>query len=151
MSLTLWVPHPIYTTRNTVLLPRGVSLDSNRSFLRGFFYDFHSKELLNRVPINNKQVTNSYFYIFRDKREKKKTLQKMVMRLEIEEGCRTPKHSGCRIPVVTMCPSAPKKKPVVYSTKKKVPPKNGYFQHPDLDDLELIFKVLPIRERESKF
>jgi len=71
----------------------------------------------------------------------------MVMKLKIEEGCRTPKHSGCRIPPATMCPSAPKKKRVVYSTKK-VPPKNGYFQPPDL---ELIFRVLPIREKESKF
>ncbi|AES99379.1 hypothetical protein MtrunA17_Chr5g0435431 [Medicago truncatula] len=72
----------------------------------------------------------------------------MVMKLKIEEGCRTPKHSGCRIPPSTMCPSAPKKKPVVYSSKKNVPPKDGYFNHPDL---ELIFRVLPIRERKSKF
>ncbi|CAJ2653187.1 unnamed protein product [Trifolium pratense] len=65
----------------------------------------------------------------------------MVMRLDIEEGCRTPKHSGCRIPVMA-CPPAPKKKPRANSIKR-APPKNGYFKHPDL---ELIFRVVPTRE-----
>ncbi|GAU31137.1 hypothetical protein TSUD_212440 [Trifolium subterraneum] len=69
----------------------------------------------------------------------------MVMKLDIEEGCRTPKHSGCRIPVM-VCPPAPKKKPGVNSTKKRVPPKNGYFEHPDL---ELIFRVVPSQQGKA--
>lgn len=67
----------------------------------------------------------------------------MVMKLDIEEGCRTPKHSGCRIPAAIICPPAPKKKQAVFPTRKKVPPKSGYFKPPDL---ELIFRVVPVRE-----
>lgn len=67
----------------------------------------------------------------------------MAMKLDKEEGCRTPRHRGSRIPAAVACPAAPRKKPVVNSTKKKILPKNGYFIPPDL---ELIFSVLPTRE-----
>ncbi|KAL5733200.1 hypothetical protein ACOSP7_032538 [Xanthoceras sorbifolium] len=60
----------------------------------------------------------------------------------VEEGCRTPRHGGCRIPATFPCPPAPKKKPF-NSTKQQGPPKNGYFQPPDL---EAIFAVAPRRE-----
>jgi hypothetical protein len=55
-----------------------------------------------------------------------------------EEGCGTPTHSGCRIPAAFACPPAPKKKPV--HVKLQAPPKNGYFQPPDL---EAIFAMAP--------
>ncbi|KAL2317221.1 hypothetical protein Fmac_031097 [Flemingia macrophylla] len=59
---------------------------------------------------------------------------------DTEEGCRTPKHSACRIPPPLVCPPPPKKKrPAVYATRKRLPPPpNGYFAPPDL---ELIFRA----------
>ncbi|CAA6655004.1 unnamed protein product [Spirodela intermedia] len=39
-------------------------------------------------------------------------------------------------------PPPPRKKPVVF-TKRREPPKNGYFQPPDL---EALFKLVPRRE-----
>ncbi|CAA7389719.1 unnamed protein product [Spirodela intermedia] len=59
-----------------------------------------------------------------------------------EEGWETPKRVECRIPVVFACPPPPRKKPVVF-TKRREPPKNGYFQPPDL---EALFKLVPRRE-----
>lgn len=59
----------------------------------------------------------------------------------VEEGCGTPRHSGCRLPAAFACPPAPKKKPVYF--KKQAPPKNGYFQPPDL---EALFAMAPIEE-----
>ncbi|KAE8692451.1 hypothetical protein F3Y22_tig00110833pilonHSYRG00082 [Hibiscus syriacus] len=47
-----------------------------------------------------------------------------------EEGCTTPKH---RIPEAFKCPPPPKKKS--QGVAKRKPPKNGYFQPPDLDAL----------------
>ncbi|KAG5052968.1 hypothetical protein AAZX31_02G233300 [Glycine max] len=67
----------------------------------------------------------------------------MTMVKDIEEGCRTPKRSACRIPAAMVCPPAPKKKPAIYPARKRVPPKKGYFVPPDL---ELIFRVAPTRE-----
>ncbi|KHN41104.1 hypothetical protein glysoja_013446 [Glycine soja] len=68
----------------------------------------------------------------------------MTMVKDIEEGCRTPKRSACRIPAGRqVCPPAPKKKPAIYPARKRVPPKKGYFVPPDL---ELIFRVAPTRE-----
>ncbi|KAJ1399318.1 hypothetical protein SESBI_30419 [Sesbania bispinosa] len=64
------------------------------------------------------------------------------MDMDMEEGCRTPRHSGCRIPAAMACPPAPKKKPAVYSTRHRVPSKRGYFNPPDL---ELIFRVVSTR------
>ncbi|CAI8586169.1 unnamed protein product [Vicia faba] len=48
----------------------------------------------------------------------------MAMKLDMEEGCRTPRHSGSRILSAVACPGAPKKKAAISSTKMKVPPKN---------------------------
>ncbi|XP_068669483.1 cyclin-dependent protein kinase inhibitor SMR4-like [Aristolochia californica] len=61
---------------------------------------------------------------------------------KIPEGCVTPKHGECRIPALTICPPPPKKKPIVYA-KLRDPPKNGYFQPPDL---EALFALAPRRE-----
>nr|DAD28235.1 TPA_asm: hypothetical protein HUJ06_029703 [Nelumbo nucifera] len=68
---------------------------------------------------------------------------KVNERLEemIEEGCETPKHRDCRIPMASVCPPPPRKKPIY--GKKRDPPTNGYFQPPDL---ELLFAIAPRRE-----
>lgn len=51
------------------------------------------------------------------------------------DGCATPKHSSCEAPAKLVCPPPPKKKK--YSDevimKKRDPPKNGYFNSPELD------------------
>ncbi|KAM1159519.1 hypothetical protein C1H46_039498 [Malus baccata] len=51
----------------------------------------------------------------------------------MEEDCATPKRRECRIPEANMCPPPPRKKAV--GETKREPPKNGYFQPPDLDTL----------------
>ncbi|KAM1489772.1 hypothetical protein ACFXTO_032982 [Malus domestica] len=51
----------------------------------------------------------------------------------MEEDCATPKPRECRIPEANMCPPPPRKKAV--GETKREPPKNGYFQPPDLDTL----------------
>ncbi|XP_062006722.1 cyclin-dependent protein kinase inhibitor SMR4 [Rosa rugosa] len=56
-----------------------------------------------------------------------------------DEDCTTPKRRECRIPESSMCPPAPRKK-VAGDQNKRDPPKNGYFQPPDLDSL---FNMLP--------
>lgn len=60
----------------------------------------------------------------------------MMMIMEEEGGCRTPKGIECRIPEVVVCPPPPKKKSVAVT--KRQPPKNGYFNPPDLDSLFLM-------------
>ncbi|EEF30808.1 conserved hypothetical protein [Ricinus communis] len=58
------------------------------------------------------------------------------------EGCRTPIRRECRIPAAPVaCPPAPRKKPV--HIKQRDPPKDGYFQPPDL---EAFFLITPRRE-----
>ncbi|KAF6150328.1 hypothetical protein GIB67_034027 [Kingdonia uniflora] len=57
----------------------------------------------------------------------------------IEEGCKTPRNR--RIPTTLVCPPTPKKKS--QNGRKQEPPKNGYFQPPDL---EVLFS-LPQRRR----
>ncbi|XP_024955940.1 cyclin-dependent protein kinase inhibitor SMR4 [Citrus sinensis] len=57
--------------------------------------------------------------------------------MEEEEGCTTPKHRI--MPVASVCPPPPKKKSL--AAQKRDPPKNGYFQAPDLD----AFFALPLR------
>ncbi|CAH1430628.1 unnamed protein product [Lactuca virosa] len=59
-----------------------------------------------------------------------------------EDGCRTPKQSGCRIPAT--CPPAPRKKQAYL--KQRSPPENGYFQPPDL---EILFAMPPTPIREA--
>ncbi|MFS7961365.1 putative cyclin-dependent protein kinase inhibitor SMR [Helianthus anomalus] len=56
-----------------------------------------------------------------------------------EEGCKTPKRSGCEIRMT--CPPAPRKKQMYL--KQRDPPENGYFQPPDL---EMVFAMRPRRE-----
>ncbi|KAE8099367.1 hypothetical protein FH972_017356 [Carpinus fangiana] len=54
-----------------------------------------------------------------------------------EDGCTTPKRSDSQIPATSVCPPPPKKKAV--SGRIRDPPKNGYFQPPDLDALFTVF------------
>ncbi|XP_057978935.1 cyclin-dependent protein kinase inhibitor SMR4 [Malania oleifera] len=60
------------------------------------------------------------------------------------EGWTTPRHSGCRIPAEGVCPPPPpRKKPLYYGKQgRRDPPKNGYFQPPDL---EVLFAVVTSR------
>ncbi|KAJ3669442.1 hypothetical protein LUZ60_011392 [Juncus effusus] len=62
-------------------------------------------------------------------------------RVKEMEGCETPKRLESRIPAMLPCPAPPKKKLV--PAKNKNPPKNGYFEPPDLESL---FKALHGRE-----
>ncbi|GKU91962.1 hypothetical protein SLEP1_g5759 [Rubroshorea leprosula] len=58
---------------------------------------------------------------------------------ESKDECRTPRREACRIPVVPPCPPAPKKKKEPVYVKRD-PPKNGFFQPPEL---EALFTVVP--------
>ncbi|CAA7392744.1 unnamed protein product [Spirodela intermedia] len=60
-----------------------------------------------------------------------------------EEGWQTPRRMECRIPAAFPCPPPPRKKSPVVFAKRREPPKNGYFQPPDL---EMLFSLLPRRE-----
>lgn len=67
---------------------------------------------------------------------------------EVEEGCRTPRHEGCRIPLAPpVCPPAPRKKGVLYRKKERSLPKEVYFQHPA--DVELFFKMISVVKKGS--
>ncbi|OAY74151.1 cyclin-dependent protein kinase inhibitor SMR4 [Ananas comosus] len=60
------------------------------------------------------------------------------------EGWETPKRVECRISAVLPCPPPPKKKkPPRALWKRREPPRNGYFQPPDL---ETLFALAPRRE-----
>ncbi|EOA21900.1 hypothetical protein CARUB_v10002381mg [Capsella rubella] len=59
----------------------------------------------------------------------------------VEDGCTTPRSSMYRIPVASVCPPPPRKKSMVL--RKRDPPRNGYFQPPDL---EALFYAQPRRE-----
>lgn len=61
------------------------------------------------------------------------------------EECTTPKNMECRIPPARECPPAPRKKTESRITKRE-PPKNGYFQPPDLDKF---FAMGPRTTREA--
>lgn len=63
----------------------------------------------------------------------------------IPDGCVTPKEGEYQIPTALICPPPPKKK-MGSAGKRRDPPKNGYFQPPDLDDL---FTIFPRREALS--
>ncbi|XVF68810.1 hypothetical protein PTKIN_Ptkin11bG0030900 [Pterospermum kingtungense] len=51
-----------------------------------------------------------------------------------EDVMSTPTRVECRIPAAKACPPPPKKKRKPFSFgKKREPPKNGYFQSPDIE------------------
>ncbi|KAF8716982.1 hypothetical protein HU200_026088 [Digitaria exilis] len=54
-------------------------------------------------------------------------------------GWETPKREECRIPAMLPCPAAPRKAVPDFG-KRRSPPKNGYFQPPDL---EALFALAP--------
>ncbi|EEF41958.1 conserved hypothetical protein [Ricinus communis] len=58
------------------------------------------------------------------------------------DGCATPIRSDFKIPEPKVCPPPPKKKQLTVG-KKRNPPKNGYFQAPEL---ELFFTMNPRRQ-----
>ncbi|CAN6692747.1 unnamed protein product [Malus baccata var. baccata] len=53
------------------------------------------------------------------------------------------RYNEFRIPEAVAPPPAPKKKAYWVGKKNKKPPKNGYFNPPDL---ELLFAVTPVRQ-----
>ncbi|XP_019058375.1 PREDICTED: uncharacterized protein LOC109116790 [Tarenaya hassleriana] len=59
----------------------------------------------------------------------------------VEEGCTTPRSRKYRIPTASVCPPPPRKKSMV--GMKRDPPRNGFFQPPDLESL---FYAQPRRE-----
>ncbi|XP_022756612.1 cyclin-dependent protein kinase inhibitor SMR4-like [Durio zibethinus] len=65
------------------------------------------------------------------------------MMQEEQEGWSTPTRRECRIPVVKECPPPPTKKKLFSFGKKREPPKNGYFQPPDL---ETFFSMVTTRQ-----
>jgi len=65
-------------------------------------------------------------------------------RVEFESGCRTPRHGG--IPANLVCPPAPRKKRI-YGYPPVCPPKDGFFQPPDL---ELVFTPLPLNKQTGE-
>ncbi|KAL7092564.1 hypothetical protein ABFS82_12G168400 [Erythranthe guttata] len=48
-----------------------------------------------------------------------------------EKGCTTPRNHEYQIPAVLICPPPPRKKND--RRTKREPPRNGYFQSPELD------------------
>ncbi|KAK4717020.1 hypothetical protein R3W88_015358 [Solanum pinnatisectum] len=63
--------------------------------------------------------------------------------VEIDEGCKTPRHDKYRIMVNSMCPPPTPRKKRIYVKQQSSPPKEGYFQPPDL---EILFAIVPRRE-----
>lgn len=61
-------------------------------------------------------------------------------------GCTTPTRVDCRIPAHPTCPPPVRRKRSLNFGKKKKPPKNGYFQPPDLD---LFFSVVAASKRQA--
>ncbi|KAL0728739.1 hypothetical protein Bca4012_024832 [Brassica carinata] len=60
-----------------------------------------------------------------------------------EDGCTTPRSGKYRIPVSSVCPPPPRRKSKVVTVRSRDPPRNGYFQPPDL---EVLFYAQPRRE-----
>lgn len=63
----------------------------------------------------------------------------------MQEECTTPKNQEFRIPEMSECPPAPRKKASERRNKREIP-KNGYFQPPDLDKF---FVMPPTTTREA--
>lgn len=62
-----------------------------------------------------------------------------------EDVCRTPRHERCRIPAPSGCPAAPRKKSAVYGEQRVIPPKDGYYQSPDLE----VFFAVALRRKAA--
>ncbi|EOY33985.1 Uncharacterized protein TCM_041801 [Theobroma cacao] len=67
----------------------------------------------------------------------------VTMMQEEQEAWSTPTRGECRIPAVKVCPPPPPKKRPFLFGRKREPPKNGYFQPPDL---EMLFAMEPKRQ-----
>nr|GMC93705.1 cyclin-dependent protein kinase inhibitor SMR4 [Ipomoea batatas] len=61
-------------------------------------------------------------------------MERSAMEID-DDGCTTPKNPECRIPEATVCPPAPRKKPI--RRRRNKPKKNNgsssFFNPPDLD------------------
>lgn len=62
--------------------------------------------------------------------------------VEIDEGCNTPRHDKYKIMVNSKCPPPTPRKKRIYVKQQSSPPKEGYFQPPDL---EILFAIVPRR------
>lgn len=63
--------------------------------------------------------------------------------MEIDEGCKTPRHDKHRIMVNSMFPPPTPRKKRIYVKQQSSPPKEGYFHPPDL---EILFTIVSRRE-----
>ena len=73
--------------------------------------------------------------------------EKVVVDDDYDVGCKTPTRDECRIPAYPLCPPPVRRKRSIVLGKKLEPPKNGYFQPPDL---ELFFTAAATsRQQES--
>ncbi|KAK3206307.1 hypothetical protein Dsin_020353 [Dipteronia sinensis] len=76
-------------------------------------------------------------------------MNQMMTLMIMQEGYSTPTREECRIPVVAACcppPPKKKKKKAFSFGKKREPPKNGYFQSPEL---EVFFNIMGPRREQS--
>lgn len=65
----------------------------------------------------------------------------------VPDGCVTPNTGECLSPRAVICPPPPRKKRPVEYRRSRDPPKNGYFQPPDLESLFSL--AAPRRRREA--
>ncbi|PHU18243.1 hypothetical protein BC332_13938 [Capsicum chinense] len=59
--------------------------------------------------------------------------------VELAKGCKTPTHDKCRIKVNFMCPPPTPRKKRMYNVKS-APPKEGYFEVPDIEVFLALYK-----------
>ncbi|KAK7300737.1 hypothetical protein RJT34_11586 [Clitoria ternatea] len=147
MFLTLRVPHPTshtYRSKKPSLFATWISFRFHHTIaklkkhtvlclLAEQVTQLYPNPLASYKCLDNQTHSNSHTHKHSD--------EHMVK--DIKECCHTPKRNGCRIPAAAVCPPAPKKKPAVHPTRKRAPPKSGFFKPPDL---ELIFRIAPPSE-----